>query len=102
MLYVTPGSVTRSGNAENGHFIDSQKGKRNLIGYASLQKADWKIFISGTSDNVSRILIDTVVNAFWFTLAILVMGSSIIPLKIRVRVIVTGRLFLSRPVVCQR
>lgn len=72
---VTPGSVARSGHAENGHFIDSQKGKRNLIGYASLQKANWKIFISGTSDNVSRILIDTVVNAFWFTLAILVMGS---------------------------
>lgn len=57
--------------AESGHFVDRYAGQDHLIGFASLQQADWKVFIAGTSDNVSRILKETMISAFWFTLAII-------------------------------
>lgn len=57
--------------AESGHFIDRYAGEDHLIGFASLQQADWKVFFAGTSDNVSRILKETMISAFWFTLIII-------------------------------
>ncbi|HCB1501625.1 GGDEF domain-containing protein [Klebsiella oxytoca] len=65
-------------HAGSGHFVDKQKSGANLIGYASLQQADWKIFISGTSENVSRILMKTIINAFWFTLGIIILTIAIV------------------------
>ncbi|MCR6467859.1 sensor domain-containing diguanylate cyclase [Enterobacter sp. HG048] len=70
-----PLSQVRLNQEDNGYFTESQKGKQNLIGYASMQKAEWKVFISGTSDNVSRILLETIINAFWFTLFILILTT---------------------------
>ena len=70
-----PLSQVRLTQEDNGYFTESQKGKQNLIGYASMQKAEWKVFISGTSDNVSRILLETIINAFWFTLFILILTT---------------------------
>jgi len=58
---------------QSGHFFGDSKSGGSLIGYASLKQADWKIIISGASEGVSRILLETVVNAFWFTLAIIVL-----------------------------
>ncbi|EKZ6372293.1 cache domain-containing protein [Klebsiella aerogenes] len=71
MLDVHQAHLASLSKAESGHFIDCYDGKKHLIGFASLQQADWKIFIAGTSDNVSRILKETMIRAFWFTLAII-------------------------------
>lgn len=60
-------------SANSGNFYGSSNGKGSLVGYARLKQADWKIIISGASEGVSRILLETVVNAFWFTLAIIVL-----------------------------
>ncbi|ROS27549.1 sensor domain-containing diguanylate cyclase [Raoultella terrigena] len=67
----TPGLQEQIINAQNGHFFGDDKSADSLVGYASLKQADWKIIISGASESVSRILMQTVVNAFWFTLAII-------------------------------
>ncbi|WP_437890254.1 GGDEF domain-containing protein [Phytobacter sp. V91] len=43
-----------------------------------MNQANWKIIISGEPDSVSRILMQTMVNAFWFTLAIIVLTAAIV------------------------
>lgn len=73
-----PMSVTGLGSAESGHFVVRKEGENNLIGYASLQQADWKVFISGTSESVSHILSETIIKAFWFTLTIIILTIGIV------------------------
>lgn len=63
---------------QSGHFFGDSKSGGRLVGYASLKQADWKIIISGTSEGVSRILLETVINAFWFTLAIIVLTITVV------------------------
>lgn len=68
--------VTSQSKAKSGYFVDHQADKDHLIGFASLQQADWKVFIAGTSDTVSRILKETMISAFWFTLASIILANS--------------------------
>lgn len=68
-----PGLQEQIIKTQNGHFFGDGKSGGNLVGYASLKQADWKVIISGASESVSRILMQTVVNAFWFTLAIIIL-----------------------------
>lgn len=63
---------------ENGHFSINDDSGSNLVGYASLKRADWKVVISGASESVSRILMQTLVNAFWFTLAIIMLTVTVV------------------------
>lgn len=60
----------------NGYFYDSDGNAGELVGYASMNQANWKIIISGAPDSVSRILLQTVINAFWFTLAIIALTAA--------------------------
>lgn len=64
-------------HARNGHFVDRDRDNTSLIGYASLEQADWNVFISGTTQSVTRILANTVINAVWFTLAIILVAIAI-------------------------
>ncbi|BBW24645.1 cell signaling regulator (plasmid) [Enterobacter kobei] len=73
-----PMTQSRLSDTESGHFIERLEGKSNLIGFASLQQADWQIFISGTSSSVNRILMETIVNAFWFTIVIIILTIGIV------------------------
>ena len=75
LLDVHQAHLTLLSKAKSGHFVDHHTGKAHLIGFASLQQADWKVFIAGTSDNVSRILKETMISAFWITLAIIVLAN---------------------------
>ena len=52
--------------SEFGSFNQTIDGKDLLTGYASLNKADWHIFISGTSDTVRYILMQSLENVLWF------------------------------------
>lgn len=63
---------------QSGHFFGDYKTGDSLVGYASLNQADWKVIISGASEGVSRILLETVINAFWFTLAIIVLTITVV------------------------
>lgn len=65
-------------NSQNGYFYDGDMRAGELIGYASMTQANWKIIISGASDSVSRILLQTVIDAFWFTLAIIVLTAAMV------------------------
>ncbi|WP_300004145.1 sensor domain-containing diguanylate cyclase [uncultured Cedecea sp.] len=67
-LDFIPGLQIQKINDASGHFFNDGN---NLVGYASLKQADWKVVISGASESVSRILMQTVINAFWFTLIII-------------------------------
>jgi diguanylate cyclase (GGDEF)-like protein len=60
----------------NGYFYDGDTQSGALVGYASMSRANWKIIISGAPDSVSRILLQTVINAFWFTLAIIALTAT--------------------------
>ncbi|HCS8994683.1 TPA: GGDEF domain-containing protein [Klebsiella pneumoniae] len=75
LLDVHQTHLTLLSKAKSGRFVDHHAGKDHLIGFASLQQADWKVFIAGTSDNVSRILKETMISAFWFTLAIIILAT---------------------------
>lgn len=60
----------------SGHFMIQETGKKYLIGYASLQKTDWNIFMSGTSQTVGSLMMHTARNAFWFILGIIVLTAT--------------------------
>lgn len=60
----------------SGFFYDSDVNSGELVGYASMNQANWKVIISGAPDSVSRILSQTMINAFWFTLAIIVLTAA--------------------------
>ncbi len=61
----------------SGQFMVQDAGKKYLIGYASLQKTDWNIFMSGTSETVNGLMMHTARNAFWFILIIIVLTVSV-------------------------
>jgi len=73
-----PGLQTQKITDPNGHFFSEAKSGSNLVGYASLKQADWKVVISGASESVSRILMQTAVNSFWFTLAIVLITITVV------------------------
>ncbi|QIE99434.1 sensor domain-containing diguanylate cyclase [Pantoea stewartii] len=60
----------------SGQFMIQDAGKKYLIGYASLQKTDWNIFMSGTSETVNGLMMHTARNAFWFILIIIVLTAT--------------------------
>ncbi len=63
-------------STRNGYFYDGNVNSGELVGYASMNQANWKIIISGAPDSVSRILLQTVINAFWFTLGIIALTAA--------------------------
>ncbi len=69
--------LNRQVHARSGHFVNSSNSKADLIGFASLNQADWCVLISGSSMNVSHILLRSAVNAGWFTLAIIALTVAI-------------------------
>lgn len=73
-----PGLKEQIIREQNGHFFGDDKRDGSLVGYASLKQADWQVIISGTSESVSRILMQTVVNSFWFTLAIILLTITVV------------------------
>ncbi|WP_434642015.1 diguanylate cyclase [Klebsiella sp. I138] len=73
-----PGLKEQIVREQNGHFFGDDKSEGSLVGYASLKQADWKVIISGTTESVSRILMQTVVNSFWFTLAIILLTVTVV------------------------
>ncbi|WP_174509000.1 sensor domain-containing diguanylate cyclase [Klebsiella oxytoca] len=75
-----PGLQEQVVREQSGHFFGDDKRGGSLVGYASLKQADWKVVISGASESVSRILMQTVVNAFWFTLAIVLLTITVVTL----------------------
>ncbi|EOV8482944.1 diguanylate cyclase [Klebsiella aerogenes] len=75
LLDVHQTHLTLLSKEKSGHFVDHHAGEDHLIGFANLQQADWKVFIAGTSDNVSRILKKTIISAFWFTLVIIILAN---------------------------
>jgi len=77
-LDAIPGLQTQKINDNSGHFFNNGKNGDNLVGYASLKQADWKVVISGASESVSRVLMQTVVNAFWFTLIIILITITVV------------------------
>jgi len=56
---------------QSGRFSTESGGQHFLTGYANLQRNDWNIFITGTSETVRHILMQTVENALWFLLGII-------------------------------
>jgi len=75
-MALSPQLQKRLASTSNGQFMIEDAGKKYLIGYASLQKTDWNIFMSGTSETVSSLMIHTGRNAFWFILGIIVLTAS--------------------------
>lgn len=72
-----PALLERLATARSGHFVDTSS-RAGLIGFASLNQADWRVLISGTSDSVSHILYRSALNAGWFTLAIIALTVAIV------------------------
>lgn len=77
LMQSTPALMVRLAHTRSGHFVDSDNSKADLIGFASLNLADWRILISGASESVSHILLRSAVNAGWFTLAIIALTVAI-------------------------
>lgn len=73
-----PGLQTHKINDSSGYFFNIETNSTQLVGYASLKQADWKVIISGASESVSRILMKTVINSFWFTLLIILITITVV------------------------
>ncbi len=73
-----PGLQNQKITDYSGYFFNDDNGGSNLVGYASLKQADWKVVISGASESVSRVLMKTIVNSFWFTLIIVVITITVV------------------------
>lgn len=63
---------------QNGYFYDGNFNSGKLVGYANMHQVNWKIIVSGASDNVYRLLMETVLNAIWFTIAIIFLTAAIV------------------------
>lgn len=58
---------------KSGSFLSTDEQGKNLVGYASLKQANWRVIISATSESVSRILLHNAANAAWYVVAILLL-----------------------------
>lgn len=76
-MQLSPALLRQLAATESGHF-DSQDAERHyLIGYASLQKTDWNIFISGTAQTVRGIMMRTAGNVIWFIVGIITLAAAV-------------------------
>lgn len=62
----------------SGKYHLRKNGQDYLLGYASLQSADWNIFVYGSADDITTILLNTGRKAVWFILLTVVLLSSLV------------------------
>ncbi|KAF6661893.1 GGDEF domain-containing protein [Pantoea sp. EKM101V] len=77
-MQLSPALQKRLEDTESGHFTLENDGQHYLIGYGSLHKTGWNVFITGTSETVRHLLMRTAENAIWFTLGIIVLTTTMI------------------------
>ncbi|XAG66596.1 sensor domain-containing diguanylate cyclase [bacterium 19GA11TI05] len=61
-----------------GRFYDRNGSHGELIGYASLENANWKVIIAGSSRDVSTPLWVIIINAVWFTSIIIIFITALV------------------------
>ncbi|CAH6385331.1 sensor domain-containing diguanylate cyclase [Pantoea agglomerans] len=64
----------------SGKYLLKSDGKEYLLGYASLHRTDWNIFVYGTADDAASVLWNTARNAVWFILLIVILMGSLVVL----------------------
>ncbi|MGK9173469.1 sensor domain-containing diguanylate cyclase [Yokenella regensburgei] len=77
-LSAEPALMESVVHARSGGVIDRNNVAADLIGFASLNQADWHVLIAGTSESVSTILLRSAINAGWFILAIIALTVAIV------------------------
>ncbi|ADD78607.1 PleD [Pantoea ananatis LMG 20103] len=75
-MALSPQLQKRLASTTSGQLMIQEEGKKYLIGYASLQKTDWNIFMSGTSETVGSLMAHTARSAFWFILGVIVLTAT--------------------------
>lgn len=65
-------------STQSGKFHFRYASQDYMLGYASLKSTDWNIFIYGSSDIVTQILMRTAKNVFWYVLAITALMSLLV------------------------
>ncbi len=79
-MRLNPSLKKQLSSTDSGRFSTKSEGQAFTIGYASLHKTDWNIFIAGASETVWHILVSTAKNALWFLLAIIVLTVAVVTL----------------------
>ncbi|WP_241199899.1 cache domain-containing protein, partial [Erwinia billingiae] len=65
--------------SDSGKYILKSAGQEYLLGYATLHRTDWNIFVYGSADDITTILHNTVRHALWFILlAIILVGCLVV------------------------
>ena len=64
----------------SGKYRLKSDGQEYLLGYASLHRTDWNIFVYGAADDVTTILQNTAGNALWFILLTIILVGSLVVL----------------------
>ncbi|TWD43877.1 sensor domain-containing diguanylate cyclase [Pantoea sp. SJZ147] len=78
---VLPAAVQkRLAETQNGRFSTESDGRKLLVGYANLRSTGWNIFMAGTSETVSAILMQSVRNTVWFIIGIIALTSGVMAL----------------------
>lgn len=70
----------RLADTKSGQFSIEKNGHKLLIGYANLRSTGWNVFMTGTSETVKAILLNSVRNTFWFIIGILALTSGVMAL----------------------
>ncbi|MEB6535970.1 sensor domain-containing diguanylate cyclase [Pantoea stewartii] len=70
----------RLAETQNGRFSTESDGHKLLIGYANLRTTGWNIFMAGTTETVSAILMHSVRNTVWFIIGLLALTSGVMAL----------------------
>ena len=78
VLDIGPALKRQLGLSESGKYLLTSDGQEYLLGYASLHRTDWNIFVYSTADDATSILLNTARKAVWFILLIVILVGCLV------------------------